>query len=199
MIGRQFYVPRMPVGVVAIGNAGEALLIRALLESLGADVSLYLPGTPADFLMVLQQGVAAPDYLVISGHGDQTGFIFGEFAPEIDDTILQDGRLPAEALAFHVDLPGKVVLSTACETGSDAFGAAFLAGGVDAYIAPAGAPEGADVPLFMHHLLYRLLQQKTSLAAAFDAARRACPGGALFTSWPALTQRLNSTAFPSCQ
>lgn len=46
MIDQKFLFPRVPVAVVDIGDTHEALLIRATLESLGAFVTLHLPGTP---------------------------------------------------------------------------------------------------------------------------------------------------------
>lgn len=44
MVDRNFLFPRTAVGIVAVGDSGEALLLRAMLESLGASVRLYLPG-----------------------------------------------------------------------------------------------------------------------------------------------------------
>ena len=79
-----FFVPRVAVAIVDTGSPGEALLLRAVLESMGAIVTLHQPGTPEDFLIVLGQGERAPPFLVICGHGDDKGFIFGEFMPPID-------------------------------------------------------------------------------------------------------------------
>ena len=155
----------------------EALLIRAILESLRAAVTLQLPGTPQDFLEVLAQGELAPRYIVVSDRG---GFLFGDYDRGIDTTMLVEGSLPADAIASRVHLPGKVVISTACETGTEVFGAAFTRGKVAAYVAPSGSPEGAIVPLFVHCLFHQLLQRKTPLDAALrraqkpSTAKRAC-------------------------
>jgi hypothetical protein len=66
--------------------------------------------------------------------------------------------MPPAAIARRINLPGRIVVSTACCTGSDAFGAAFLQGNVAAYIAPNGYPDGADAALFVPLLLHRILR-----------------------------------------
>ncbi|WP_184705039.1 hypothetical protein [Rhizobium lusitanum] len=179
MIDKSFSWPREPVAIVAIGDSGEALLLRAVLESLGAVVLLHLPGTPDDVLKCLDQGADAPEYIILSGHGDETGFVLGEFVEEIDTSALVKGSLPPANLMSRINLPGKVVLSTACLTGNEAFAQAFLSGGVRAYIAPAEYPDGAAIPLFVHGFFYHLLQKQASLeealnlASAFDEAELA--------------------------
>jgi len=179
MIDKSFSWPREPIAIVAIGDSGEALLLRAILESLGAAVLLHLPGTPADVLKCLDQGSIAPEYIILSGHGDETGFVLGEFVEDIDTSALVKGSLPAANLTNRVNLPGKVVLSTACLTGNEAFAQAFLSGGVSAYIAPAEYPDGAAIPLFVHGFFYHLLQKQAPLeeaimlASAFDEAELA--------------------------
>src|SRR5262249_42529973 len=65
--------PRLPVAVIDCRATAEALLLRALLESMSAVVTLHQPGTPNDFLLVLGQGSDASAFLVICGHGDENG------------------------------------------------------------------------------------------------------------------------------
>lgn len=166
IVDETFFHPRTPVAVVAVGEASEALLVRAILESLGAAVSVHLPGTPHDFLQVIGQGSAAPGYLVICGHGDENGLVFGEYGEDINVAVLDKGSMPPSALAGRVSLPGKVVVSTACATGTTAFGAAFLSGGASAYIAPGGYPEGADAGLFVHILFHQFLRKNALPATA---------------------------------
>ncbi|WP_426125615.1 hypothetical protein [Pararhizobium sp. PWRC1-1] len=55
VIDEGFFYPRTPVAIVALGDSGEALLIRAILENLGAAVLLNLPGTPGDAIKCLQR------------------------------------------------------------------------------------------------------------------------------------------------
>jgi hypothetical protein len=70
----------------AVGDTGEALLVRSILKSLGARVLLHLVGTPEDFLRILAQGEAAPRCIVIWGHGDENGLVFGAYGNGIGST-----------------------------------------------------------------------------------------------------------------
>ncbi|MBN8952508.1 MULTISPECIES: hypothetical protein [unclassified Rhizobium] len=169
-VDENFFHPRRPVSIVALGDSGEALLLRAILESLGAVVTLHLPATPSDFLKCVDQGTSAPRYMILSGHGEEGGLVFGEFDEGIDTSMLVAGCLPAEQLDRKINLPGCVVLSTACLSGTEAFASAFLAGGVSAYIASIDYPDGAAIPLFVHGFFYHLFQQQP-LRKAFDSAR----------------------------
>lgn len=179
VIDEGFFYPRKPVAIVALGDSGEALLLRAILESLGAAVILHLPGTPGDVLKCLQQGEDGPEYIILSGHGDENGFVLGEFVDGIDAGMLVDGSLPAAALADVIRLPGKTVISTACVTGTAAFGQAFLAGGVQSYLAPADFPDGSAVPLFLHGLFYALLHQRKTFQEAIETAKSFDPDNEL--------------------
>jgi hypothetical protein len=165
-LDEKFFVPRTPVSVIAIGETSEALLVRAILENLGAVVSLHLIGAPQDFLLVLEQGESAPAYVVICGHGDERGLIFGAYGVDIDLALLVEGSMPATSVAGRVDLPGAIVVSTACRTGSRSFADAFLSGRASAYIAPTGDPQGSDAALFVHLLFDQLLQRRKTLAQA---------------------------------
>lgn len=181
MIDQKFLFPRVPVAVVDIGDTLEALLIRATLESLGAVVTLHLPGTPGDFLTLLAGGELVHQHLVISGHGDENGFAFGDYIEEIDTSMLVEGSLPPAVVAQHARLDGKIVLSTCCETGGKAFGDAFVEkGGAALYVAPDGSPEGADAPLFVHCFYHALLARKQTPEAALARARSYDAAAAMF-------------------
>ncbi|CAN7370855.1 hypothetical protein LJR098_003116 [Rhizobium sp. LjRoot98] len=171
MIDENFFYPRKPVAIVALGDSAEALLLRAILESLGAAVSLHLPGTPGDALKCLQREEKDAEYVILSGHGDENGFVLGEFVDDIDAGMLIDGSLPADALAGAIRLPAKTVISTACATGTDAFGQAFIAAGARAYAAPSDFPDGSAVPLFLHGLFYELLHGGKTLEEAIAKAQ----------------------------
>ncbi|WP_426125613.1 hypothetical protein [Pararhizobium sp. PWRC1-1] len=101
----------------------------------------------------------------------RNGFVLGEFIGDIDTGMLVDGSLPAGALAGAIRLSAKTVISTACVTGTDAFGEAFLAAGARAYVAPADFPDGAAVPLFLHGLFYELLHREKTLEEAIETAQ----------------------------
>ena len=160
-------------------------MIRDILESLHAVVTLHLPGTPEDFLLVLGQDDVAANYMVISGHGDDNGFVFGEFGSNIDTSMLINGSLPASAIAGRANLLTNVLISTACETGNRAFGQAFTAGNVSTYIAPQGEPDGAVVPLFLHYLFFELLHNQVQPEIALGRARAMGGDAKMFVSYTA--------------
>lgn len=179
VIDEGFFYPRKPVVIVALGDSAEALLIRAILENLGGAVFLHLPGTPGDVIKCLQRDQNDPEYIILSGHGDENGFVLGEFIAEIDTRLLVDGSLPASALARDIRLPAKTVISTACLTGTDAFGQAFLAAGARAYVAPSEYPDGSAVPLFLHGLFYELFHRGKTLEEAMERAQSFDPDNEL--------------------
>jgi hypothetical protein len=171
MADQFFHHSKTPVSVIAVGDTGEALLVRSILESLGAVVTLHLIGTPEDFLSVIGQGSAAAPYIILCAHGDEHGLIFGEFDAGIDASTLKEGSMPPEVIAKRISLPGKVFLSTACGTGSAAFGDAFLKGGVAVYIAPEGYPDGADAALFVHILFQQIFCREMPVRSAVVTAQ----------------------------
>jgi hypothetical protein len=172
LIDQKFMFPRVPVAVVDIGDTLEALLIRSMLESLGAVVTLHLPGTPEDFLTLIAGGELVHQHLIICGHGDENGFVFGDHIADIDTSMLVEGSLPPSVVAEHARLDGKIVLSTCCETGGKAFADAMVEkGGAALYVAPDGSPGGADAPLFVHCFYHALLARKQTPEAALERAR----------------------------
>jgi hypothetical protein len=181
IIDQSFYTPRTPVAVIDCEASGEASLIRGLLENLDAAVTLHLPGTPVDFLLTLGQDAFAPEFIVICGHGDAEGIVFGEYGPGVDTSCLVNGRLPARALAGKVRLPGRIVLSTACMTGTEEFGRTFLDGGARAYIAPSSYPGGSDAVLFVHHFFHNTLCRGMALETAWLHARSYDEESGMFT------------------
>lgn len=181
LVDEKFCRPRTPISVVAVGEASEAYLVRSVLESLGATVLLHLIGTPEDFLRVVAQGESAPRYVVICGHGNEKGLVFGEYGEGIDVSALQDGCMPSVAIAERANLPGRILISTACGTGSTGFGEAFVKGGVAAYIAPDGYPDGADAGLFVHLLFDQILRKGELPASALRQVQRYCPEFGHFT------------------
>jgi len=174
----RFFAPRTPVGIVDYGDTAEAFMLRAVLEGMGAVTLLHQPGTPEDFLLILGQEVNVPPYLVLCGHGDEVGFVFGEYVEGIDTSALSGTSMPPEAVARRVRLPGCVVLATGCSTGREAMGRAFLRGDARAYIAPDDDPDGNDVPMFLMHFFHRVLVRRATVeeawahAAGYDEAGR---------------------------
>jgi hypothetical protein len=178
LVDETFYYPRTPVSVVAVGDSGEALLVRSLLENLGATVAMHLIGTPEDFLRVIGQGSAAPSHMVLCCHGNENGIVFGDYAGGIDISGLKAGSMLAQVIAERVELPGKVVVSTGCGTGAAEFGAAFMRGRVAAYIAPDGYP--SDAVLFVHLLFHQLLRKRATPTFANHYAKSCDPELGMF-------------------
>jgi hypothetical protein len=178
-IDTEFFFKYRPVAIAPHGNAGDdSRFVRTLLEQLGAVVLLHQIGTPGDFLRVISQGQQAAPYLVICGHGDEDGLVFGEYAPNIDTSMLIDGKMPPKCIAEHVNLPDCVVINTACYAGREPMADAFMKGGLKAYIGSVDAPEFFLEPLFLAHFFYRLLtahgseRQAWEHAGSYDAGSR---------------------------
>ena len=189
LVDEKFYIPRIPVSVIAVGETSEALLVRAALESLGATVLLHLVGVPEDFLSIIEQGEAAPRYIVICGHGDEGGIIFGEFGADINTSTLEQGSMPPTVIAGRMNLPGRTVVSTACGTGSKAFGDNLLKGGIAAYIAPDCYPDGAAAGMFIHLLFDQLLRKGRSPASALRHIQKYDEEYAVFSLFTASDER----------
>ncbi len=172
-IDTEFFVPLLPVSLVHVsGGGGE--LTRATLEALGCVVLVHRVGTPLDFLRVLGQGDQAPRYMVILGHGDENGLVFGDYGPVTADAPpLREGSLPPEAVAGRVHLPGCTVVSYSCCGGTDAMARAFLAGGVAAYIGCRTEVQTVALTLFLFHFLFGALHKKLPDADAWRQAVRA--------------------------
>jgi hypothetical protein len=152
-------------------------MLRAVLESFGATVLLHLPGTPGDILAVLNRPGTEPSLLIVSGHGDEAGFVIEEVGEGlgIDTAMVVGGdRLPPRAIAERVHLPGWTVLSTACLTGGGVMADAFRRGGVAAQIGPEDYPEGTTAALFAIQFCYELIVRERDVE---DAWRRAAGYG----------------------
>ena len=168
-VDTEFFVPLLPVSVVYISGGGMELT-RAALEALGCVVLTHRVGTPSDFLRVLGQGDQAPRYMVILGHGDENGLVFGEYDATVDVSMLRGGNLPPEAIQVHGNLPGCTVISYSCGGGTDATARAFLAGGVAGYIGCRAEVQTVALTLFLFHFLFGALHKKLPDADAWRQA-----------------------------
>jgi len=169
-VDTEFYVPRLPVSIVAVSGGGMEFA-RATLESLYCVVLLHTIGTPSDFLKVIAQGEDAPRYMIIMGHGTEDGLDFGEYGPaDIDVSMLRNGAMPPEVIRRHVNLPGCTVFSYSCEGGSKAMAEAFLTGGLAAYIGCRTGPDVVAMNLFLFHFLHGVMAKKLSDRDAWHQA-----------------------------
>ncbi len=164
-----FFAPRVPVTLVVIGDTGEGLLLRAILESLGASVLMHHIGTPEDFIRVMSMPDGAP-YWVISAHGHEEGLVFGDYGPGVTQVALRKGCLPWAALRGKMKGAGACVFSTACFGNHAVARGVFLEAGFSPYISAADEPEGADIPLAAHLFFHAVLVRRMPLHQAVDAA-----------------------------
>ncbi len=75
-----------------------------------------------------------------------------------------------DELADIVRLPGKVIVSVGCASGSPELADVFLSSGATAYIAPVTSPFGHAAPVFVTILFFALTQGRT-LEEAVEVAR----------------------------
>jgi hypothetical protein len=149
----------------------EALALRSVIEASGRSVTLRFIATPPQLFELLDAGRAAPQVLVLHGHGCDGSLYFGPLAPGFGGEVLSDGFLPPEALRGRIALAGTTVICTACESGSGGLGDAFITGGADVFIAPEGEPDGDDMMLAAHCLMHGLLRGLSPNDAAISAMR----------------------------
>ncbi len=172
----------MKVALVALEDIGEALLLRALLENLRADVHLRPIGKPSDFAKAFGAFGGNADFALVSAHGDEGGFVFPEMAEGVDTLVLPGNRLDAVLLTELVRSVPSVVVSTACNTGTDAYAQAFRSAGARTYIAPADYPFGAAVPILLGLVFHRLLGGQ-DWPEAVEAANGLFEEGDRFRVW----------------
>jgi hypothetical protein len=92
-------------------------------------------------------------------------------AEEIAATERFLDALTPHDLDTFVDLPDRVVISLACETGTPQFAQAFLEHGARAYLGPEGAPFGY-ASLFVPLFLFYELTEGRSLEEAVERLHR---------------------------
>ena len=170
-------------GRVCIADLGdnEASLVRQLLENLGLAVELYGIGQARHLASVLHGDglVSIPDFLVITGHGQDGAIIVPECAEEIERLQPFHRLMTPAHVREHFALTGATVLSLGCTTGSAEMADALLAAGAKAFAGPAGYPGGSDAIVFLH-LLFHGLEQGAEIEAAAERARNFAPA---LTQW----------------
>lgn len=160
----------MRITLIDIGATDEARLLRTLLEQLGAEIRLIRPGKPSDVFANLDFYGAPPDLVILSAHGDMDGLIFAEMAEGVDTLVLPGDRITPDVIAANADFAPVPVLSTACMSGIPEFAGAILKAGASAYVAPQGAPDGVDIPLFVHMLFHKAMVEEMTFAQAVERA-----------------------------
>lgn len=189
-IETQFHIPCHPIAIIDImGSSGEAKKIDDFVYHLDAVTRYYAVGCPGDFLSVLSDPSEMPRDLVICGHGDETGFVFGDFADEIDTSMLRDGSLPSECIAKEARLPDRLVVNTSCEGGLEHMAQAFKTAGVQAYIGAIDAVDFASTLLFVLIFFDNLWRKQLSIYHAWEKAASYDKETALFVLYDSQGRR----------
>jgi len=145
--------------------------IRTALEGFGIKVNRFPVGRGQHVLNVLSGEEATAPYVLLAMHGDQDQLLLPPLAEEIAATERFLDALTPQDLHSFVDLPGRVVISLGCETGTPNFAHAFLDHGCTAYLGPQGAPFGY-ASLFVPIFLFYELREGRSLEEAVERLHR---------------------------
>jgi hypothetical protein len=150
-------------------EAFEAVALRAVLEQFGVRVQLFGVGQARHLVRALGGEATAP-YVVLACHGDEGRILLPELAEEVERFQPVHGSLGPDDVRRFARLPGSVVISTGCGTGTPALAEAFLDAGASAYLAPAGAPFGYASVFAPLYVFYKLTEQR-SLEHAVERLR----------------------------
>ena len=150
------------------GGNMETVALRSALEYFGATVFVKWVGRPKHFMEVLSGELPCmPDYVIISGHGDENGFIMTELGESIYEPDEPRGNFTPKDVEKYLKIKAPV-LSTCCATGGKDMMAAFEG---CTYIAPADYVEGNSALIFAIIFFYEIMQNGASVETAFEAAR----------------------------
>ncbi|PIR52746.1 hypothetical protein COU76_04810 [Candidatus Peregrinibacteria bacterium CG10_big_fil_rev_8_21_14_0_10_49_10] len=134
----------------------ETVAIRGASEYLGYLTTVHWLGSTDQFKDLLAGKQPLSDLVLLSSHGCKKGF------HGTDNAVI-----PINVL--KIKLSGKTVLSLGCATGTENFARAFIAGGVENYIAPESYPEGNSSLVFALTFLWKILEKK-NVAQAWEKA-----------------------------
>ena len=166
----QFYVKQNPIGIINIGDFEEAYTIRIFAERLNLAVRFYKIGTPGDFLKVISRESELPPCIIICGHGDENGIVFGDYMEGIDTSMLKDESMPPECIEKHANLTDRIVVNTCCVGGTDAMASAFLKSKPRCYIGSLDYQNAASTSIFLTLFLDQLLRKNKPVQEAWNRA-----------------------------
>ncbi len=169
-VDTRFDDKKVPVSIAHVDRGEHSIMLRHLLEELGAVVLLHGISTPGDFTKVISQVEEAPPFLIVSTHGDENGLVFGGYIPSIDVSMLVEGSMPPSYIAQQVKLPGTVVINLGCGGGQQSMAQAFLAGGARGYIGTDPNPPTSNHALFVAHFFLSIIRRKRSVEASWRVA-----------------------------
>jgi hypothetical protein len=150
---------------------GWGATIRSSLEGFGIKVNRFPVGRGQHIVNVLSGQEATAPYVILSLHGERGKLLLPTLAAEVAATERFNDTLTPEDLHTFVNLPGRVVISLGCETGTMNLAHAFLDHGCIAYIGPKREPYG-HASLFVPVFLFYELTEGRSLEEAVERLRR---------------------------
>ena len=156
--------------VVCLEDSLSSNAIRLFLESIGYTVSLRYIVSGDDFLQTLVSELEEFNYAVIDGHGEDNGF----FMPDLDDSVVDqltfkknicdpDDVIHAISKKYTSKSDNKktnnlkLVISTACTTGTSQWSRVFSLKGCSNYIGFPEYPCGDHVQAFTF-MMFQLLK-----------------------------------------
>ena len=159
----------------------ESQALRTAMEYWGAQVSITYVGNSTDIVDSLRE--IAADLTVITGHGDEKGFVL----PELDETLHKDelllGRMGKNQILEPIQVKCPVLLSLACKTGIEDIAKAFLSSGAKTYVGPKGYMEANDVLMFALKFLYEYITSDSAIEKIHSDSQNICTEGRLMQLW----------------
>jgi hypothetical protein len=145
---------------VVLGDALEAMALRAVLERFNFRVEVHWVGSRKEMLEILSGRIETSKHVIISCHGAEKGINVPEEKP-----------ISPSEIQKMANLKGKIVVNLGCLTGKKEYAQAFLEQGkVVAYIAPTDHVHGNSALMFAIRLFYELGKKKSLQ----EAVKTAC-------------------------
>ena len=157
-----------------VGTEGQ--ILRLVAESLSYAVQYFGIGAPSQFVEAIELAKDRGGVLVLCGHGDERGLLFGELSEELYADQPFRTVLKPDEMSELLSLKGLQVLTTACLAGCREFGAAALKAEAEAWIGFDDYPEGDDA-LFSAMTFLRAFAKSRDTKAAFASAKAASEDG----------------------
>ena len=165
----------MVIDIINLQSAGnEAETIRQCIEYFGFQVRLYPVGRPQDLIDYLKgtsRQIGFTDYIILSAHGDDLGFILPALSLELYKEAEPRSTFLPDHILEYGNLHKECVISTACIAGIDTMAEAFLEANASSYISPNKEIEGNASLIFIQQFFYLLSTSKYSIQEIFERAQ----------------------------
>ena len=155
---------------LVFGNALEALAFRTSAEYWGAIIRTYYIGKGNDLVDLMGHGNDRAGIIIFHAHGDESGIILDELAPEIAAEQHINHRLTPDNINRYFQLNCREVICTACNSGTQEYARAFYEAGATDYVAPEGYPYGKATLLFLLNFIYEQIVRDMSISQSLVKA-----------------------------